>query len=160
MSSKINIFSEPEIIDGLMKSRLKTFSRKGGTFSNKTNNWTEEELEIRNGVILDYIGKQGLSREETARQIATRWDINMNTARKYVTMAIKALADNWTEEDKDQVRKLYIEKIEAIMQEALERNQLDSAMKAQDMLNKIHGLYSEKQQVELQGNIPIVFDFS
>lgn len=157
---KINIFSEPEVIDSLIKNRLSTFSRKGGTFNNKANNWTEDELEIRNAVILDYIGKQGCSREETARQISIRWDITMSCARSYVAKAIKDFAANWSEEDKDEIRKTYINRVEGILQEALENHQLDSAMKAQEMLNKINGLYSEKQQIELSGNIPIVFDFS
>ncbi len=158
--SKITIFSDPEIVDNIIKNRINSFSRKGGTFNNKANNWTEDELEIRNAVILDYHIKKGCSREETARQISQRWDITMACARNYVAKAIASLADNWKEEERDEVRKKYIARIEGIMQQAIERNQYDTAMKAQEMLNKINGLYSEKQQIELQGNIPIIFDFS
>ena len=82
---KINIFSDPEKIDAVIKSRLSMFSRKGGTQKNDQVKWTEEELELRDAVIIDYITVNGLSRERTAQQIADRWDVSMNTARTWVT---------------------------------------------------------------------------
>lgn len=155
---KISIFSKPDFIDGLIKSRLQTFSRKGGHTNNKVQSWTQEEIELRNAVIYDYISKQACSREETARQISARWDISMAQARKYIKSALDDFCANWEQEDKDKLRQRYIEKLESIQQEALESGDRQSALRAQEQISKLNGLYEEKSKIEIEGNL--VFDFS
>ena len=68
-TEKVNIFSEPEKINAIIKSRLAQFSTKGGSQKNSLVKWTESELELRNAVIIDYLTINGLSRERTAQQI-------------------------------------------------------------------------------------------
>lgn len=158
--AKIDIFSEPELIDGVIKGRLQTFSRKGGHTNNKIQSWTDEEIELRNAVIYDYIAKQACSKEETARQISTRWDISMQQARKYVKSALDEFAANWEEEDKNKLRQRYIDRLEGVMQEALESRDRQSVLRAQEIINKLNGLYEDKSKIEIEGNIPLTFDFS
>ena len=157
---KIDIFSQPELIDGIIKGRINSFSKRGGKSNNKVYNWTEDELELRNAVIYDYIAKQACSKEETARQIASRWDISMTSARRYVKSALDDFSANWEQEDKDKLRERYIEKLEGIMQDALEAHDRQSALRAQEIINKLNGLYEEKSKIEIEGNIPLTFDFS
>ena len=79
---KVNIFSKPEEIDRMINTRLEQFPRKGGKTSSKNVSWSDEELSIIDSVIWDYISKQGLSREQAAQQIHSRWDISLSTARR------------------------------------------------------------------------------
>ena len=158
--TKVSIFSEPELIDNLIKARLQTFSRKGGHTNNKIQSWTEEEIELRNAVVYEYIAKQACSKEETARQISTRWDISMQQARKYVRSALDDFAASWEEEDKNKLRQRYIDRLEGVMQDALESRDRQSALRAQEIINKLNGLYEDKSKIEIEGNIPLTFDFS
>ena len=94
-------FISPEEADELIKAKLAQFSRKGGKASSAVK-WTEGELQLRHSVILEYICEQGLSRENTAKQISDRWSVGLNTARRYVKEAVASLTkdfDEYTEEE-------------------------------------------------------------
>lgn len=155
---KVNIFSEPEKIDAIVKARLATFPCKGGTTSSRKTTWSEAELELIDGVIMQYMTEQGLSRERTAQQIMDRWDISLSTARRYINDAIKRMADNF-KDDSEHLRKIWMERCESILTDAIENHQKDSALKALDMLAKSMGLYRENVNIS-GGETPIHFDFS
>ena len=156
---KINIFSDPEKIDAVIKSRLSMFSRKGGTQKNDQVKWTEEELELRDAVIIDYITVNGLSRERTAQQIADRWDVSMNTARTYVKNAVQRFCDNVVEESEEMRKKLFEEKLQSIYEDAVNAKDRQSSLKAIDILNKMNGMYKDKSDVNLTVDGSITFDF-
>lgn len=158
--TKVSIFSEPDLIDGVIKNRINSFSPRGGKSNNKIAGWSEEEVELRNAVIYDYIAKQACSREETARQISARWNVSMTQARRYVRSAMDDFFANYTEEDKEKLRRTYLDRLEAIQQEAIEARDWQSALRAQEIINKLNGLYEEKTKVEIEGKIPLTFDFS
>lgn len=155
---KVTIFSDPQVIDGIIKNRINSFSARGA--KNNRTSWTEDEIELRNAVVLDYIGKQGMSREETARQLSNRWSISMPTARNYVRDAIKDFVAIYKDKDKQEIFETYTNRLEGILQNALDNNQKDIALKTLDILNKMNGFYSDKTKIEVEGNIPISFDFS
>lgn len=156
---KVNIFSEPEKIDAIIKSRLAQFSTKGGSQKNSLVKWTESELELRNAVIIDYLTINGLSRERTAQQISDRWDITMATARKYVKEAVVTFCDNVVEESEEMRKKLFEEKLQAIYEDAVNAKDRQSSLKAIDILNKMNGLYRDKSDVNLTVDGSISFDF-
>lgn len=156
---KVNIFSEPEKIDAVIKSRLAQFSTKGGCQKNSLVKWTEEEIELRDAVVIDYITVNGLSREKTAQQLMDRWDITINTARKYVTEAVKHFCDNAVEESEEMRKKLFEEKIQSIYEDAVTAKDRQSSLKAIDMLNKMNGMYKDKSDVNLTVDGSISFDF-
>lgn len=157
---KVDIFSSPEEIDSLINSRLKQFPRKGGKSCSKHVSWSEAEIQIIDSVILDYIAKQGLSREATAQQIYSRWDISMSTARRYVTDSIKRMASTYTEEDQEEQRRVWLERCEAILQDAIETRDKQSALRALDLMGKTLGLYKETKDINVDGDNTIHFDFS
>ena len=95
---KVNIYSTPEEIDAVIKSRISQFSKKGGGQKNDLVKWTEEELELRDAVVIDYLNSNCLSREKTAQAIADRWDVSIGTARKYVKEAVVRFCKNAVEE--------------------------------------------------------------
>ena len=159
MAQKVNIFSKPEEIDAIIKSRLSLFSHKGGSQKNSMVKWTEEELELRDAVIIDYLTANGLSREQTARQISDRWDINMSTARRYVVEAVKRFCDNVVEESEPMRKKMFEETVKSILQDAITANDRQSSLKAMDLLAKVKSMYKDKSDVNLTVDGGISFDF-
>lgn len=155
----VNIFSEPEAIDAVIKSRLAQFSTKGGTQKNSLVKWTESEIELRDAVIIDYITTNGLSREKTAQQISSRWDISMVTARKYVAEAIKHFCDNVVEESEAVRKKLFEEKLQSIYEDAVTAKDRQSSLRAIDILNRMNGMYTDKSDVNLSVDGKITFEF-
>lgn len=156
---KVNVFSDPEKVDAIIKSRLAQFSTKGGSQKNSLVKWTESELELRNAVIIDYLTINGLSRERTAQQISDRWDITMATARKYVKEAVVTFCDNVVEESEEMRKKLFEEKLQAIYEDAVNAKDRQSSLKAIDILNKMNGMYKDKSDVNLTVDGSISFDF-
>lgn len=158
--NSINIFSSPEEIDSLINSRLKQFPRKGGKSCSKHVSWSEAELQIIDSVIWDYMAKQGLSREACAQQIYSRWDISLSTARKYITDSIKRIANTYSEEEQEEVRRVWLERCESILQECIETRDKQNALKALDLMGKSLGLYKENKDINLDVDGGISFDFS
>ena len=157
---KVNIFSSPEEIDSLINSRLKQFPRKGGKSCSKHVSWSEAEIQIIDSVIWDYMAKQGLSREATAQQIYSRWDISLSTARKWITDSIKRIANTYSEEEQEEVRRVWLERCESILQECIETRDKQNALKALDLMGKSLGLYKENKDINLDVDGGISFDFS
>lgn len=158
--NSINIFSSPEEIDSLINSRLKQFPRKGGRSCSKHVSWSEAEIQIIDEVIWDYIAKQGLSREACAQQIHYRWDISLSTARKWITDSIKRIADTYTKEEQEEVRRVWLERCESILQDAISTRDTQNALKALDLMAKSLGLYKETKDINVDGDNTIHFDFS
>ena len=156
---KINIFSDPEKVDAIIKSRLAQFSTKGGTQKNSLVKWTEAELELRDAVIMDYLTVNGLSRERTAQQIADRWDVTMQSARNYVKDAITRFAKNYVEIDEATRKKLFEEKLQSIYEDAVSAKDRQSSLRAIDILNKMNGMYTDKSDVNVNVDGKITFEF-
>ena len=158
--NNINIFSSPEEIDSLINSRLKQFPRKGGKSCSKHVSWSDAEIQIIDSVIWDYMAKQGLSREATAQQIYSRWDISLSTARKWITDSIKRIANTYSQEEQEEVRRVWLERCESILQECIETRDKQNALKALDLMGKSLGLYKENKDINLDVDGGISFDFS
>ena len=156
---KVNIFSDPEKVDAIIKSRLAQFSTKGGTQKNSLVKWTEAELELRDAVIMDYLTVNGLSRERTAQQIADRWDVSMQSARNYVKDAITRFAKNYVEIDEATRKKLFEEKLQSIYEDAVSARDRQSSLRAIDILNKMNGMYTDKSDVNVNVDGKITFEF-
>lgn len=149
-------FLSPEEIDKLMISKISLFSRnsKGSKAKPK---WTDGEIDIRNAVILDYICRQGLSRTETARQLSVRWECSPRTIERYIYMAIDSLNKDY-DEHIDQLRDLHLERLENLLEDCIERNNTDQALKVLDQLAKVNGLYTQKQDVTIN-DVTTTFKF-
>lgn len=158
-TEKVNIFSDPEKVDAIIKSRLAQFSTKGGTQKNSLVKWTEAELELRDAVIMDYLTVNGLSRERTAQQIADRWDVTMQSARNYVKDAITRFAKNYVEIDEATRKKLFEEKLQSIYEDAVSAKDRQSSLRAIDILNKMNGMYTDKSDVNVNVDGKITFEF-
>lgn len=155
----ISVFDRPEQIDAVINAKLALMPATGGKGNTVANAWTKEELELRNAVIMQYICEQGLSRDRTAHQLTARWNIALNTARKWVKAAIDDFAKTYAEEDQEKNRKLWLERCEQILQDAIDTRDKANALKALDLIGKSMGIFTEKKEVQVDGDIDIKFDF-
>lgn len=149
-------FISPEDADKLITSKIDQFAKKGGK-ANSGVKWTEGELQLRHSVILEYICEQGVSRENTAKQISDRWNVNISTARRYVKEAVESLTKDY-DEYVEEVRKTHLERLETILQKALDEDRFDIALKATDQIARVNSLYEQK--IDLNANTTVTFDFS
>lgn len=146
-------FKHPEEIDAAILAHINSMPRNGGK-NTKNQTWDGELLELRNMVVYDYI-RQGLTYRRCCEEIANRWNISMKTAEKYYKEAMNSLVVE-SEEVVDEARKIAIERITGIIEDCINRGLYDQALRAQDQLNKINALYTEKKEVEVTG---LKFDF-
>ena len=160
MDQNLNIFSKPEAIDAYIKSRIASFPQKGGKGNAVKGAWTKEELELRDAVIMEYITKQGLSKTATAQQIMDRWGIKQSAAYQYVLEAIQRFSKSFTEETVENQKKVWLERCEAILQDAIDSRDRGTVIKALDLIGKSMGIYQQKQNIDLSGEADIRFDFS
>ena len=129
-------FLSPEEADALIKTH-----RKG-------RNWTEEEKMARDSIIWEYMCRQGLSRYATAQQISDRWNVALSVAYMYIKEAFQTLVDDYEENKIDTYTSL-IERVEGILQTALENGNLSAALQATEQIAKLQGLYKDKKEVEI-----------
>lgn len=158
-SKLITIFDRPEQIDAVINAKLQLMPRKNGKGNSIANAWSDDEMELRNAVIMQYICEQGLSRERTAQQLTNRWDIAIGTARNWVKKAIDDFSSSYAEEDQEKNRKMWLERCEQILQDAIDSRDKQSALKALDLMGKSMGIYTEKKQLDVEGDVDIKFDF-
>lgn len=163
MEQQVTIFSDPRTIDTLIRNKFATkpsSDPKAPKSSSKKTVWTKDEIELIDGVILSYITEDGLSREKTAQQISDRWGMSMSTARRYVKDAIDRFYERYKEDDLARKIKVWHERVEEILKQAIEDHNKDAAVRALDMLAKSYGAYQTKQDITFNGgDTPIKFDF-
>ena len=157
--NNISIFDRPEQIDAVINAKLANMPQTGGKSNSIKNAWKPEEMELRNAVIMQYIAEQGLSRERAAQQITNRWNITLATARKWVARALDDFTKSYGEEDQEKNRRLWLERCEQVLQDAIDTRDKANALKALDLIGRSMGLFTEKKEVQLDGNVDIKFDF-
>lgn len=155
----ISIFDRPEQIDAVINAKLALKPATGGKGSSKASAWSKEEMDLRNAVIMQYICEQGLSKDRTAHQLTARWNIALGTAKNWVAKAIADFASSYAEESQEQNRRLWLERCEQILQDAIDTRDKANALKALDLMGKSMGIFTEKKQLEVDGDIDIKFDF-
>lgn len=148
---KLSKMNEAEI-DKLITDEIKQMKNKGG--SKKC--WSERLLKLRHSVILGLIRK-GYSRAQIIEELMDRWEVSDDSINNYYNAAIDYLGELSLGEDIGKVKKKQIERLEAQMKACIDRGNYTNAARYNDMINKINGLYTENQNVNIDGEIK--FDF-
>lgn len=148
---KLSKMNEEEI-DKLITDEIKQMKNKGG--SKKC--WSERLLKLRHSVILGLIRK-GYSRAQIIEELMDRWEVSDDSINNYYNAAIDYLGELSLGEDIGKVKKKQIERLEAQMKACIDRGNYTNAARYNDMINKINGLYTENQNVNIDGEIK--FDF-
>lgn len=117
---------------------------------------TETKTRIRQ--ILDKIRKNW-QKDEIIDWVRNEYGISELTACKYYHDAQKILQDNLPDPELvDKIRNEQIARVTALARKADEKGDTKNALKALDMLNKIAGLYTERQEVNITSDT-IRFEF-
>lgn len=117
--------------------------------------WTEPLLNLRNSVIFDLMFKRGYSKAKTIQTLQARWQIGMQKCYDYINAAMDALRETYTD-DLEDVRKKQLEKLQQLYDDCMLHNKQKEAIQALDQINKLKGLYEEKQTITVN---EIKFDF-
>lgn len=141
-----------EEIDLLIKKELSKQPVNGGS----KRGWNDRIEKLRHTVIIGYIRK-GYSKKQTIDALCDRWDICDSSAYNYYNAALNYLGELNTGEDIGKVKQKQTERLEGMLQAALDRGNYTNAARAMDMINKINGLYTENQNITVDGDIK--FDF-
>lgn len=149
-------FTDEQIIDAIMKKRINTFTSRGGRANQKKNGWQENELKLRDTVVMDLLCRKCMPRNKVANQIAVRWDISPVTADRYISEAIHRFEGTYGA-DEEANRKLFLQSCSELLEEVKDKKKYDQIIKTLDLIGKSGGLYSTKQKVSLDGNITFTF---
>ena len=146
-------YLDDDEIDSIIINRIHSTSRRGGK-----GEWTEEEIMLRNSVVLDYLGK-GVSRNETRKILMRRWDVSDASARRYIKDALEELVADY-DEFSEYTREQHLQRLEEILEDAMAHSDRKSALSALDQMGKINGLFVDRKDVRVSGDEPISFEFS
>lgn len=149
-------FTDDEIIDGVMKKRINTFTSRGGKRNQKDTGWQPNELKLRDTVIMDLLCRKCMPRNKIINQLMARWDISSVTASRYITEAIRRFEGTYGA-DEEENRKLFLQSCSELLEEVKDKKKYDQIIKTLDLIGKSGGLYSSKQNVSLDGNINFTF---
>lgn len=72
---------------------------------------------------------------------------------------MRDLQESFDDSDINEIKLEYTERIETWIEKAINSGDLNTALKAQDMLNKLLGLYTEKKDINLNTDT-ITFEFN
>lgn len=117
--------------------------------------WTEPLLNLRNYVIFDLMFKRGYSKAKTIQTLQARWQISNQRCYIYINEAMDALRETY-QDDLEDVRKKQLEKLQQLYDDCMQHNKQKEAIQALDQINKLKGLYEEKQTITVN---EIKFDF-
>ena len=117
--------------------------------------WTEPMLALRNSVIFDLMYKRGYSKRKTIDTLRARWQIGEQKCYDYINAATEALIATYTD-DIETVRKKQLEKLQEIYDDCMQHNKQKEALMALEQINKLKGLYEEKQTITVN---EIKFEF-
>ena len=115
------------------------------------------ETKRRKNEIIDKLS-EGLSRRKVVLLIMDRYELSEGEAYRLVREALKDIQESTKDFDITDLRNEYVERINSWIEKAIEKNDMKTALKCQEMLNKINQLYVEKQEVTVTNDV-IKFNF-
>lgn len=149
-------FTDEQIIDAIIKKKINTFTSRGGKSHQKNGGWQENELKLRDTVIMDLLCRKCMPRNKIINQLMARWDISSDTANRYISQAIHRFEGTYGA-DEEENRKLFLQSCSELLEEVKDKKKYDQIIKTLDLIGKSGGLYSSKQNVSLDGNITFTF---
>ena len=129
----------------------KTKNAKGKNTSRRNLN---QKAEQRNKIIyVSELLRQGWSNRTMVLHLQDKFDVGETTAREYIKRAVKWLGDlNSDSNFVQEIRAKQIERFEYILAEAIIDKKWKDANNIMDNLNKLLGLYENKQKLEITSN--------
>lgn len=120
---------------------------------NPTNETKRRKLEVIEMV------RNGVSKTKIKTYLKEKYEISDKTVYKIVHDALADLNEAYNNIDIGELKAEYAERIESWVEKAIKSGDINTALKAQDMLNKLQGLYTEKKDINLNTD-NITFEFN
>lgn len=109
------------------------------------------QKKARINVLIEKI-RDGYSRKELVQWTMDNFNFKYKFAWDYVNEAYKTLAEYNDEDLIGNTRAIQLERAEAILKDSLEHGDRKSALKALDLINKMHSLYVEKKEIDVSSS--------
>lgn len=109
---------------------------------------TQAELVARRQEIQQLI-LQGVSSQDIVDQMVKKWE----TSKRAISEDIRAIHKEWQEtapQETQEAKNKYLDRLEMLFNKALDAEQFKTALDVQKEINKIQGLYSDKEKDENQ----------
>lgn len=106
------------------------------------------ETKRRKNEIIDKLS-EGMTKRKIADWLVDRYEICDESAFRLIREALKDIQESTNDFDITDLRTEYIERINSWIEKAIEKNDMKTALKCQEMLNKINQLYVEKQEIDV-----------
>ena len=100
---------------------------------------------------------KGVSQKQIRLQKSEQWQCTEQNVHYYIRKAIKAMQSS-IEKKLDYVLAVQRERLEFILNAAIEKKDYASAVKIIDTMNRIYGLYEDKKKIKIESGT-IKFDF-
>jgi hypothetical protein len=98
-----------------------------------------------------------MSGPKVKEELQKKYDIKPARAKQILTTAYAQIVD-YNERMADKIAAVQLARVEEILQECMETNDRERALKAIDIINKMFCLYVERKDVNIHGDI-IKFEF-
>ena len=103
--------------------------------------------------------RNGVSKTKIKTYLKEKYEISDKTVYKIVHDALADLNEAYNNIDIGELKAEYAERIESWVEKSIKSGDINTALKAQDMLNKLQGLYTENKNINLNTD-NITFDFN
>lgn len=131
------------------------YNKKSNSLELKSN---RKMVLLRLNEVIDLLRK-GTSRAKCTEFLMNKYGLSEKQSRKYLHDAFTKIYEASNIINPEELKMLYIDRIESLMNQAIEGNRLQIAAKLQDMLNKMNGMYVDKQEINVTSdNIKFKFD--
>lgn len=118
---------------------------------------TRPQTQLRIAEVINWLRK-GYSKKKCIDLIMENYDITEGQAKHYLHDAYATIYDASKVADPEELKEQYVDRIEDLLSSMLEKGNTTLAIRLQDMLNRIAGVYNDKQQVEIKSDV-IKFKF-
>lgn len=92
--------------------------------------------------------RKGMSRKRIVEEISESRNLSERQAYRVSAEVFAELVKDCPT-DKDEVRESYLERLEYIIETAMDKGDYKTALKAQDIVNRLNMMYVEKQEIDL-----------
>ena len=103
--------------------------------------------------------RNGVSKTKIKTYLKEKYEISDKTVYKIVHDALADLNEAYNNIDIGELKAEYAERIESWVEKSIKSGDINTALKAQDMLNKLQGLYTENKNINLNTD-NITFEFN
>lgn len=115
------------------------------------NKIAQNEKKVKKDLIIEKI-RQGYSRKRLIEWVMENFNHTYKYSWDLTAEAYQTLADINNQELIEKTRAIQLERVEAILQDALEKGDRKNALKAADLINKMYSLYVEKKEIGINAS--------